>query len=61
MMTRRERKNFGPRFQQAQERFLFDRGERPTIIVKQVNPNQEIRLALIGGLFVLLAAYITKK
>ena len=60
-MTRRERKNFGPRFQQAQERFLFDRGERPTIIVKQVNPNQEIRLALIGGLFVLLAAYITKK
>jgi hypothetical protein len=59
-MTRRERKNFGPRFQQAQERFLFDRGERPTIIVKQVNPSQEIRLAIIGGLFVLLAAYITK-
>ncbi len=60
-MSRRAQKNFGPRFKQAQERFLFDRGERPTIIVKQTDPKLEFRLALLGGLFVLLAAVIAKR
>lgn len=60
-MSKRAEKNFGARFTQAQERFLFDRGERPQFTIVQSNPQHQLRIALIGGLFLLLAAYISKK